>query len=146
MTQRRTSVIELAREAPLSPNELEPFILSQSDINIKLVNNTCCQGTQSLQLKIPFVNKIMTFFGILIGLLMFSRGLLDGGLSMIGLWLRLIYFGILSVSYAIDNRLEEDRWSFLTPALSGLLLTIAQLTGMFVIDGPFECDSFSTCL
>ena len=56
---------------------------------------------------------------------MFARGLLDGRLSMIGLWLRLLYFGVTSGSYALDARLKADRWSFLTPALSGLILTIA---------------------
>lgn len=146
MAVRRKSVIQLAREDTLNPEDMELLIMSQDDINVKLINRTICPTKESLQMKIPLVNKAMTFFGLAIGLLMFSRGLIDGGLSMIGLWLRLIYFGILSVSYAVDNRLEEDRWSFLTPALSGLLLTIAQLTGMFIIDGPFECDSFVTCL
>ena len=85
-------------------------------------------------MKIPVINQIMTWFGILIGILFFARGLIDGRLSMIGLWLRLIYFSILSISYGLDDRLSADRLSFLIPSLSGLLLTLAQLTGMFITD------------
>ena len=146
MATQRRSVIQLSREERLSPDELEPLMISQDEINVKILNNTCCPTKESLQLKIPLVNKIMTVFGILIGILMFTRGLIDGGLSMIGLWLRLVYFGILTVSYGIDDRLKADRWSFLTPALSGLILTIAQLLGMFVVDGPFECSDLQSCL
>ena len=111
-----------------------------SYLHIRLVH---CIGSSCV---IPLVNKIMTVFGIVIGLLMFTRGLLDGRLSMIGLWLRLLYFGVTSGSYALDARLKADRWSFLTPALSGLILTIAQLLGMFVVDGPFECSDLQSCL
>ena len=125
--------------------ETDEFV-SQNDINSEIINSALCLSNEKIQLKIPLVNKIMTVFGIIIGLLMFARGLLDGRLSMIGLWLRLLYFGVTSGSYALDARLKADRWSFLTPALSGLILTIAQLLGMFVVDGPFECSDLQTCL
>ena len=125
--------------------ETDEFV-SQNDINSEIINSALCLSNEKIQLKIPIVNKIMTLFGIIIGLLMFARGLLDGRLSMIGLWLRLLYFGVTSGSYALDARLKADRWSFLTPALSGLILTIAQLLGMFVIDGPFECSDLQSCL
>ena len=125
--------------------ETDEFV-SQNDINSEIINSALCLSNEKIQLKIPLVNKIMTIFGIIIGLLMFARGLLDGRLSMIGLWLRLLYFGVTSGSYALDARLKADRWSFLTPALSGLILTIAQLLGMFVVDGPFECSDLQTCL
>lgn len=146
MTQRRSSIIQLSRQDALNEEELDSLLISQDDINVKIVNNILCFSNEAVQLKIPLINKLMTIFGIIIGILFFTRGLIDGGLSMIGLWLRLIYFTILSISYGVDDRLKADRWSFLTPSLSGLLLTIAQLTGMFIIDGPFECSSFSTCL
>ena len=123
--------------------ETDEFV-SQNDINSEIINSALCLSNEKIQLKIPLVNKIMT--GIIIGLLMFARGLLDGRLSMIGLWLRLLYFGVTSGSYALDARLKTDRWSFLTPALSGLILTIAQLLGMFVVDGPFECSDLQSCL
>tara|TARA_B100000945_G_C20118135_1_gene473518 strand:- start:170 stop:595 length:426 start_codon:yes stop_codon:yes gene_type:complete len=125
--------------------ETDEFV-SQNDINSEIINSALCLSNEKIQLKIPLVNKIMTVFGIIIGLLMFARGLLDGRLSMIGLWLRLLYFGVTSGSYALDARLKADRWSFLTPALSGLILTIAQLLGMFVVDGPFECSDLQSCL
>ena len=125
--------------------ETDEFV-SQNDINSEIINSALCLSNEKIQLKIPIVNKIMTVFGIIIGLLMFARGLLDGRLSMIGLWLRLLYFGVTSGSYALDARLKADRWSFLTPALSGLILTIAQLLGMFVVDGPFECSDLQSCL
>ena len=125
--------------------ETDEFV-SQNDINSEIINSALCLSNEKIQLKIPLVNKIMTVFGIIIGLLMFARGLLDGRLSMIGLWLRLLYFGVTSGSYALDARLKADRWSFLTPALSGLILTIAQLVGMFVVDGPFECSDLQSCL
>ena len=125
--------------------ETDEFV-SQNDINSEIINKALCLSNEKIQLKIHLVNKIMTIFGIIIGLLMFARGLLDGRLSMIGLWLRLLYFGVTSGSYALDARLKADRWSFLTPALSGLILTIAQLLGMFVIDGPFECNDLQSCL
>jgi len=125
--------------------ETDEFV-SQNDINSEIINSALCLSNEKIQLKIPLVNKIMTIFGIIIGLLMFARGLLDGRLSMIGLWLRLLYFGVTSGSYALDARLKADRWSFLTPALSGLILTIAQLLGMFVVDGPFECSDLQSCL
>ena len=125
--------------------ETDEFV-SQNDINSEIINSALCLSNEKIQLRIPLVNKIMTVFGIIIGLLMFARGLLDGRLSMIGLWLRLLYFGVTSGSYALDARLKADRWSFLTPALSGLILTIAQLLGMFVVDGPFECSDLQTCL
>ena len=120
--------------------------VSQNDINSEIINSAFCLSNEKIQLRIPLVNKIMTVFGIIIGLLMFTRGLLDGRLSMIGLWLRLLYLGVTSGSYALDARLKADRWSFLTPALSGLVLTIAQLLGMFVVDGPFECSDLHSCL
>ena len=123
--------------------ETDEFV-SQNDINSEIINSALCLSNEKIQLKIPLVNKIMTIFGIIIGLLMFARGLLDGRLSMIGLWLRLLYFGVTSGSYALDARLKADRWSFLTPALSGLILTIAQLLGMFVVDGPFECSDLQS--
>ena len=143
--------ININREKVKNEEEFESLlkrskILPQQDIDTYLINKTLCVNNDAIQQKIPTVNKLMTVFGILIGILMFLRGLIDGGLSMIGLWLRLIFFSMLSLSYGLDNRLEADRWSFLTPALSGLLLTVAQLIGMFIIDGPFECDSFSNCL
>ena len=125
--------------------ETDEFV-SQNDINSEIINSALCLSNEKIQLKIPLVNKIMTVFSIIIGLLMFARGLLDGRLSMIGLWLRLLYFGVTSGSYALDARLKADRWSFLTPALSGLILTIAQLLGMFVVDGPFECSDLQSCL
>ena len=125
--------------------ETDEFV-SQNDINSEIINSALCLSNEKIQLKIPLVNKIMTIFGIIIGLLMFARGLLDGRLSMIGLWLRLLYFGVTSGSYALDARLKAYRWSFLTPALSGLILTIAQLLGMFVVDGPFECSDLQSCL
>ena len=125
--------------------ETDEFV-SQNDINSEIINSALCLSNEKIQLKIPLVNKIMPVFGIIIGLLMFARGLLDGRLSMIGLWLRLLYFGVTSGSYALDARLKADRWSFLTPALSGLILTIAQLLGMFVVDGPFECSDLQSCL
>ena len=125
--------------------ETDEFV-SQNDINSEIINSALCLSNEKIQLKIPLVNKIMTIFGIIIGLLMFARGLLDGRLSMIGLWLRLLYFSVTSGSYALDARLKADRWSFLTPALSGLILTIAQLLGMFVVDGPFECSDLQSCL
>ena len=125
--------------------ETDEFV-SQNDINSEIINSALCLSNEKIQLKIPLVNKIMTIFGIIIGLLMFARGLLDGRLSMIGLWLRLLYFGVTSGSYALDARLKADRWSFLTPALSGVILTIAQLLGMFVVDGPFECSDLQSCL
>ena len=125
--------------------ETDEFV-SQNDINSEIINSALCLSNEKIQLRIPLVNKIMTVFGIIIGLLMFARGLLDGRLSMIGLWLRLLYFGVTSGSYALDARLKADRWSFLTPALSGLILTIAQLLGMFVVDGPFECSDLQSCL
>lgn len=144
----------MSRRRAATTEELQNLItsdefVSQHDINTEVINNLICLSesqNKEIQLKIPLINMIMTFFGIVIGLLMFTRGLIDGRLSMIGLWLRLVYFTVLSGSYALDARLKKDRWSFLTPALSGLLLTIAQLIGMFVVDGPFECSDFMTCL
>ena len=103
-----------------------------------------------IQAEIPIVNKFLFVLGIIIGILMFSRGLIDGGLSVIGLWLRLLYFGIQSPAIALDDRFIRDKWTFLTPALSGLALTISQLIGMFIVpalnDESFQCDSFTTCL
>lgn len=144
----------MSRRRAATTEELQNLItsdefVSQHDINTEVINNLICLSesqNKEIQLKIPLINMIMTFFGIVIGLLMFTRGLIDGRLSMIGLWLRLVYFTVLTGSYALDARLKKDRWSFLTPALSGLLLTIAQLIGMFVVDGPFECSDFMTCL
>ena len=86
--------------------ETDEFV-SQNDINSEIINSALCLSNEKIQLKIPIVNKIMTVFGIIIGLLMFARGLLDGRLSMIGLWLRLLYFGVTSGSYALDARLKQ---------------------------------------
>jgi len=137
------------RQDAVDPEELEILLdkeMTQHDIETKAINRALCMSNKSVQRRIPLINQIMLYFGIIIGLLMFARGLIDGGLSMVGLWLRLIYFITLSFSYGFDDRLTADRWSFLTPALSGLLLTVAQLAGMFISNGPFTCNSLETCL
>lgn len=131
----------------MTEEELKPLIENiQLSKFYSIINRWFGFSPSDIQQEIPLINNILTFFGIIIGALMFVRGLIDGNLSMIGLWMRLIYFFILSSSYALDERLNKDRWAFLTPALSGLLLTVAQLIGMFITNGPFECNSFSTCL
>ena len=143
----RTPRKSFRRQDAVDPSELELILdneITQRDIETKVINR--CINNEAIQRRIPLINQIMLYFGITIGLLMFARGLIDGALSMIGLWLRLIYFATLSFSYGFDSRLSADRWSFLTPALSGLLLTLAQLVGMFITNGPFTCDSFVTCL
>lgn len=151
MTSRRTSqrgsYINLKRQNALDEDEFDELLTSQQNIDSDVIGSLiCCMDRDKIQMKIPLINQIMTWFGILIGVLFFTRGLIDGRLSMIGLWLRLLYFSILSISYGLDDRLSADRLSFLVPSLSGLLLTLAQLTGMFIVDGPFECNSFENCL
>lgn len=147
MSTRQPRII---RQNAMDEEELKPLLKDIDKINsstfYSVVNRWFGLSPSDIQEEIPICNNILTIFGIIVGLLMFVRGLIDGKLSMIGSWLRLVYFGFLSISYAMDERLEEDRWSFLTPALSGLALTVAQLIGMFITDGPFECDSFLTCL
>lgn len=135
------------RRFSMTETDLKPLIDKiNSNRFYSIINRWFGLSPSDIQHEIPLINNILTFFGIIIGCLMFVRGLIDGKLSMIGLWLRLLYFGVLSLSYALDDRLDKDRWAFLTPALSGLLLTVAQLIGMFITDGPFECNSFWTCL
>jgi hypothetical protein len=146
-TTFRSSNIILKRQNAMDEEEFEDILTSQQDIDSEVVGSIiCCVNRDKVQMKIPVINQIMTWFGVVIGILFFIRGLIDGRLSMIGLWLRLFYFSILSISYGLDDRLTVDRLSFLIPSLSGLLLTLAQLIGLFISDGPFTCDSFETCL
>lgn len=93
--------------------------------------------------KVTELNNAMIPLGILAGLLMFFKGVLTGGLSIAGLFVQLIYFGTLTIAALGDDR--EDWASRFIPSISGLFLCASQLIGIFVVNGPFECENFVEC-
>lgn len=94
--------------------------------------------------EVEHINNWMVPVGIVTGLLMFIKGLLTGGLSVIGLGLQVFYFSVLSYAAIADKR--GDWVSRFIPSFSGLLLCVSQIFGIFIINGPFECNDFKSCL
>lgn len=119
-------------------------------INVAEVNfikrNILClkEKVQRDTKEIESVNNWMVPLGILTGILMFIKGLLAGGLSIIGLFFQVIYFSVLSYYALADQR--GDWLSRFIPSISGLLLCLSQIFGIFVVNGPFECNDFKSCL
>ncbi|MAJ81522.1 MAG: hypothetical protein CMF41_01250 [Legionellales bacterium] len=93
--------------------------------------------------KVTDLNNAMIPLGILAGILMFFKGVLTGGLSIAGLFVQLIYFAILTIAALGDER--EDWASRFIPSVSGLFLCASQLIGIFIVNGPFECENFVEC-
>lgn len=108
--------------------------------NILCIKDKVAMGNE----KVEHVNNWMVPVGILTGLLMFIKGLLTGGLSVIGLGLQVFYFSVLSYAAVADKR--GDWVSRFIPSFSGLLLCVSQIIGIFIINGPFECNDFESCL
>ena len=94
--------------------------------------------------EVEAINNYMIPVGIITGLLMFVKGLLTGGLSIFGLALQFFYFSVLSYAAIADQR--GDWVSRFIPSISGLFLCVSQIIGIFIINGPFECDDFRSCL
>lgn len=124
--------------------EIKERIPSQQEIEANFIKEfiLCIkkkkQNRELPTTKVMFINEAMTWVGILAGILMFVKGLFTGGLSIFGLFFQVFYFSVLTYSAIADKR--GDWWSRFVPAISGLLLCLSQIYGIFVVNGPFECE------
>ncbi len=143
---KKDSKIDFERED--TENDLRPIIIkSQQHIegswikrNILCIKDRVQMGNEEVET----INNYMIPVGIITGLLMFTKGLLTGGLSIFGLGLQFFYFTILSYAAVADKR--GDWISRFIPSISGLFLCVSQIIGIFIINGPFTCDDFKSCL
>jgi len=87
------------------------------------------------------MNTWFIYVGIVTGLFAFVKGLLYGMLSSIALIGNVAYFGFLTYVALKDPR--PDWTSRFVVNVSGLLLTLSQLFGMFILNTfTWESDSW----
>jgi hypothetical protein len=86
-------------------------------------------------------NTLFIYVGIVTGLFAFAKGLWYGMLSSIALFGNVAYFGFLTYVALKDGR--GDWSSRFVVNVSGLLLTLSQLFGMFILNTfTWESDSW----
>ena len=80
-----------------------------------------------------------TFLNPLIGVLIALRASYDGRISLIGISLRILYFGVFILVIYLDARFEKmERWARLVPKLFGIVMIGVQLLGVIP---NYHCDT-----
>ena len=89
------------------------------------------------------IPKLVVFLHVLLspicGMFMSVRGAYDGRLSIVGLFLRSVYFILLIVVGLYDDRFEKyEKWARIIPAFFGIVSIGIQMIG---VTSSYTCDT-----
>lgn len=125
----------------LEDEELPPVTIYQKFINgLMACRPIVCSCSRSSQYMLW-----LPLFGSLVGIIMAIRGGIDGQLSFIGSWLRIIYFTWFALVNLTERKFDVGvRVGNALPNISGFFLTVVQLYGIMK---DYKCEEWSSkCL